>query len=263
MLNALIMSLVLSASAPGGLLSDPKADALFSEAQVAFEEERYGDAAGLLERAYLIEPVPALLYPWAQAERSQGNCEVAVDLYQQFLDSGVEGSTADAAQSNIDRCQEEMAAAAPVVVDDDVPVDDGSDDLDDIVGAEPEPEPEPEPVKPVDDEPRKTKAWYKDPAGGVLVGLGVVGVGVGAALVGVASGAAKGAPDAGTHDDYLGERDRATGLRNGGAAALSIGGALLLGGIIRYVVVAKKNKKTSTTAWFDGRSGGFAVSGRF
>lgn len=263
MLNALIVSLLLSASAPGGLLSDPKADALFSEAQLAFEEERYGDAASLLERAYLIEPVPALLYPWAQAERSQGNCDVAVDLYQQFLDSGVEGSTAEAAQKNIARCEEEMAAAVPPPIVDEPVEDDGTDDLDDIVGAEPEPEPEPEPVKPVDDEPRKTKAWYKDPAGGVLVGLGVAGVATGTALLVVASGAAADAPDAGTHDDYLGERDRATSLRNGGAAALSIGSALLLGGIIRYVVVAKKNKKTSATAWYDGRSGGFALTGRF
>ncbi len=262
MLNALIVSLMLCASAPGGLLSDPKADALFSEAQLAFEEERYADAASLLERAYLIEPVPALLYPWAQAERSQGNCDVAVDLYQQFLNSGVEGSTAEAAQKNIARCEEEMAAAAPIV--EEPPVEDeGTDDLDEIVGTEPEPQPEPEPAKPVDDEPRKTKAWYKDPAGGVLVGLGVAGVATGVALVVVASGAAEGAPDAGTHDDYLGERDRATSLRNGGAAALSIGSALLLGGVIRYVVVAKKNKKTSATAWYDGRGGGVAVTGRF
>ena len=261
-LTTIVASLLLFTAAPSDLLSDPKAQEYWEQAQFLFQEEDYGGAAKMLEKAYLVEPVPDLLYPWAQAERINGNCDVAIDLYQQFLDTGAEGKIAEAAQTNIDRCNEELAESGAVVpTDDPLPEDD---DLEEIIDEQPDPEPEPEPVKRTDDEPKsKPRAWYKDPAGGVLTGLGVVGVGAGVALIFVATGAAKGAPDADDHDDYFGERDRATGLRNGGAAALSIGSALLLGGIIRYAVVAKKNKRADTTAWFDGRGGGVSVRGRF
>jgi hypothetical protein len=96
--------------------------------------------------------------------------------------------------------------------------------------------------------------------GGVLFGVGLAGVGVGAGLLGVASSTAKGAPDAATNDGYLEERGRATKFRNGGAIALSIGGALLVGAVIRYAVVAKKNKKPKSAAL---RPYGFGLAGRF
>jgi hypothetical protein len=187
-----------------------------------------------------------LLYPWAQAERSRGNCAAAVELYQRFLDSNPPEAAATPARENMERCQEELAAAAP-----DEPT--GDDIVEEVIeDDEPEPEPEPEPAPVKKDEPPKKKAWYKDPVGGVLVGVGVAGVGAGAALVGLAASSAGKVADEGSHSDYLAARERATGLRNGGAIALSIGGALVLGGVVRYVVVAKKGKQgqqPNAAAW--------------
>lgn len=259
LLSVVLSSVLMTAAGPDELLSDPEAQSLVSEAQFLFSEGNFGDAAKLIEKAYLIEPVPELLFPWAQAEREQGNCRAAVDLYNRMLEEIPEGPMADSARQNIARCEEEMGPEEEVVpvVDDDLLEED-----------EPfeEAEPEPEPAKPKDDPPKsKSKEWYKDPAGGVLTGLGIVGVGTGVALLAVASSTANGAPDAANVTAYRDESDRALTQRNAGAAVLSIGGALLVAGVVRYVLVAKKNKSNATASLWTapGGGGGLVVSGRF
>lgn len=238
-----IVPLLLALAAPGQLLSNPEAQAKLREAQEAFQEEDFDAAAAAVEAAYIIEPEPMLLFPWAQAERSRGNCEAAVALYSRFLDSDAQApdEMVTLATENRDLCQAELDEAG-----DDVIVDDDETSVVDEVLAEEDPEPPPpEPVG-TDDQP-KAKAWYKDPVGGVLVGVGVAGVGAGVGLLAVASSRAKGASELDSHTDYLDARTGATSLRNGGAIALSIGGALVIGGVVRYLLVAKKNK--AATAW--------------
>lgn len=235
-----VASLVLALAAPGQLLSNPDAKAKLQEAQAAFKSEDYDAAAAAVEAAYIIEPNPMLLYPWAQAERSRGNCAAAVELYRRFLDSNPPEAAATPARENMERCEEQLAAEAPEPEPEPEPVDE-------VIEEEPEPEPEQKPV--VKDEQPKAKRWYADPVGGVLVGVGVVGVGVGAGLLGAAGSKAKKVGDAEMHTEYLDMRDGATKLRNGGAVALSIGGALLIGGVVRYVLVAKKGKQGKASAW--------------
>lgn len=241
-LSSLSYAPLLLALAAPGLLSNPEAKAKFQEAQEAFRTEDYDAAAAAVEAAYIIEPQPMLLYPWAQAERSRGNCGAAVELYGRFLESDPPEAAATPARENMERCQEQLdaEAAEEEEIIEDIEDDDLEEDL------EPDPAPIPAPVT-TDDQP-KAKAWYKDPLGGVLVGVGVAGVGAGVGLMVVASSSAGKAPEQDSHQGYLDERDRATGLRNGGAIALSIGGALVLGGVVRYVLVAKKSKQAST-AW--------------
>ncbi len=254
-LSAVLSSQLMIAAGPNDLLSDPEAQALVSEAQILFSEGNFGDAAKLIEKAYLIEPVPELLFPWAQAEREQGNCRAAIDLYGRLLEEIPEGRMADSARSNIALCEEEMPPEEETVaVVDDEPLE----EID-----EPEPEPEPVAVTKTDEQP-KAKQWFKDPAGGVLTGLGVVGVGAGAALLIVARGTANGAPDAASLDDYNAQSDSALTQRNAGAGVLSVGGALLVAGVIRYALVAKKNKASATASvWTAPGSGGVVLSGRF
>ncbi len=236
-----IVPLVMALAGPGGLLSDPEAQAKFQEAQEAFQAEDFVAAAKAVEAAYLIEPEPLLLYPWAQAERSQGNCKVAIELYQRFIDSNA--ATEEMIQNALEnqtRCQEQIDAEEEEEIVEEI-IDD---DPEEVIEEEEE---LPPPSKEIDDEP-KAKAWYKDPVGGVLAGLGVVGVGVGAGLLGSGSSTAGQVSDEDMHTDYLAQRDRATGLRNGGAVAMSLGGALLVGGVVRYLLVARKNKQAAT-AW--------------
>ena len=245
---------MLGFAGPEPFLKDPEAMQAFTDAQAAFNAQNFEEASRLLEKAYMIEPKTDLLYPWAQAERNLGNCDVAIDLYQQFLDAGAEGQFAEAAQQNIDRCKEEVGEEEEEIIP--VPTDDP---LEDELEEEEEEEPEPEPVKREDDQP-KTKKWYADPVGGVLFGVGLAGVGAGVGLLGVAGSTARGAPNAATNDGYLEERDRATTFRNAGAIVLSIGGALLVGAIIRYAVVAKKNKQPKSAHL---RPSGLGLTGRF
>lgn len=257
-LSVVLSSLLLSAAAgPDELLSDPEAQILVAEAQILFAEGNFADAAKLIEKAYLIEPVPELLFPWGQAEREQGNCRAAVDLYNRMLEEIPEGPMADAARGKIEQCEEEMGPEEEIV-----PVVD-PDPIEEDPLEEEDPAPAPTPVKPKDDEP-KAKKWYLDPAGGVLTGLGVAGVGAGAALLGVASSTANNAPNAATVGDYNDDSDRAVTFRNAGAGVLSVGGALLVAGIIRYALVAKKNKASATASvWTAPGGGGLTLVGRF
>ena len=229
-----IVPLLLALAAPGQLLSNPEAQAKLREAQQAFKDQDFDAAAAAVEAAYIIEPQSMLLYPWAQAERSRGNCAAAVELYQRFLDADPPEEAAAPARENMERCQEQLDAEAAAE--------------DEVVEDEPEDELEPAPALVTQDQPPKAKAWYQDPVGGVLVGVGVAGVGAGAALLGLAASKAGKAADRDSHTGYLDERDGATTLRNGGAIALSIGGALVVGGVVRYLLVAKKAKQAET-AW--------------
>ncbi len=258
LLSVVLSSMLVMASGPDELLSDPEAQTLVSEAQILFAEGNFTDAAKLIEKAYLIEPVPELLFPWAQAEREQGNCRAAIDLYNRMLEEIPEGPMADSARKNIARCEEEIGPeeVVPVVED---PLDE------DPFEEEEEPEEEaPEPVTKKDDDEPKAKQWYKDPVGGVLSGLGIAGVGAGTALLIVATSNANAAPDAPTVVDYNDQSDQAVTQRNVGAGVLSVGGALLVAGIIRYVLVAKKDKANATASvWTAPGSGGVVFSGRF
>lgn len=69
-----------------------------------------------------------------------------------------------------------------------------------------------------------------------------------AVLLGVARSNAKSANEAPNYPAYLHEREKATSLRNAGAAVLGIGGALLIGDVIRYSTLAAKQRKTAKTA---------------
>lgn len=255
-MNALCLVLSL-ALAPGKLLDDPKAQKLFDEAQKAFEQKDYATASDKLERAYLIEPAPELLYPWAQAERNLDRCESAIDLYQKFIDTDPGERMVGAAQQNIDRCKETLAAQQP---EEPPPVPEvGSDD-------ETAPRDDTPPAKPKGEQGQDdgAKNIGRDPAGAVLVSLGGVGVIAGAVLLGVASKQAKKtANDGNEHTTYLDMRKAALTQRNAGIAVMVVGGALIVAGAIRYGLLARKQKRTDVGLWVDRTGGVVSFSTRF
>jgi tetratricopeptide (TPR) repeat protein len=251
-----VLSLAL-AVAPARVVSDAEAKRLVDEAKQAFSVGDYAEAADKIEAAYLIEPVPTLLYPWAQAERSRGNCRTAVDLYQKFIDSDPGEAISAQARENIDRCQEQLAQEPEEEEEDD------DDDIVDAVLADPNPlaavEPEPDTTTPTDD----VRPWHEDPTGGVLLGVGLAGVAVGLGLYGGASSIAKSVADEESHQAYADRRQRATGLRTGAVVAVSIGGALIVGAVIRYATQSRKASKGELTGWVDPWGGGLGWTGRF
>jgi tetratricopeptide (TPR) repeat protein len=256
---ACVLSLALAA-APARVVSDAEAKRLVDEAKQAFSVGDYAEAADKIEAAYLIEPAPTLLYPWAQAERSRGNCRTAVELYQKFIDSEPGEAISAQARENIDRCEEQLAREADEEEEEE---EDEDEDIVDAVLADPNPlaavEPEPDTRTPTDD----VRPWHKDPAGGVLLGVGLAGVGVGLGLYGGASSIAKSVADEESHQAYAERRQRATGLRTGGVVAVSIGGALIVGAVIRYATQSRKAKKGELTGWVDPWGGGLGWTGRF
>lgn len=246
---AVILALSL-ALGPEPLLRDLDAQAAFAAAQQAFADKDYATASAQLEKAYMLEPEPELLYPWAQAERNLGRCESAIDLYEKFIDTGPSQKMVDAANQNIDRCKETIAATEPAIEPE----------------IEPEPELDPDPPPPrvdptTDTPPKDDKPVGKDVAGGVLVGVGGVAIVVGAALLGVARKQAKATANADDNNTYLLMRDKAAKFNGGGIAMLVTGGVLVVAGVVRYGVLAKRKKSRDVAMFFDGRSIGLA--GRF
>lgn len=256
-LLTLMMSLALGV-APAEVVSDAEAKRLVGEARQAFSAGDYAEAAEKIEAAYLIEPAPALLYPWAQAERSRGDCRSAIELYQKFLDSGPDEAIAAAATENIERCEAQLALEPPEEEDDD-------EDIVEAVLGEEEPFGTEEEKTEVAPTPTRddVRPWYKDPVGGVLLGVGLAGVGVGLGLYGGASSVAKGVADEDTHQSYADRRQRAGALRTGSIVAVSVGGALVVGAVIRYVTRSRKAKQTELSGWFDPRGAGLGWTGRF
>lgn len=270
-----LLALLIASGPSQGLLSDAKAMEHFQAAQAAFNEGDYAKASQQLEKAFLIEPADALLYPWAQAERFAGHCEVAIDLYEKFLATDPSENFRVAAQENLQRCQEEIdkanaaaaaAASAETEGEDDTKVEPINDGWDDVANSEAETNPGKK-----DDEPKKARKWYLDPVGGVLSGVGIAGVATGGALLGVASSRAGQVADEDDNQSYVDARRSATTLRNAGAAVISVGGALLIAGIVRYALLATKDSRAknksaraSVGPWFGGaRTTGVTFQTRF
>lgn len=248
-----VVAWVLSSSltlGPSSILGDPQAQAVFEEAQAAFEAKDFAAASKLLERAYMLEPNPVLLYPWAQAERNLDHCAVAIDLYRQFIESAPSQRMVDDAQKNIERCEESLAAAEPEPAPEPEPA------------VDPEPPPRPKDPTPPTDAP-DDKPVGRDAAGAVLVSLGAVGLVVGTALAVTAAKKAKVAHEADDNLAYLDARKSALGLRAGGIASLVVGGALVLAGVIRYGVLARKRGRGDVALLLPRGGAGLAWSGRF
>lgn len=254
-LLALLLSVSL-ALAPSKLLDDPKAQQLFEEAQQAFEQKDYATASARLEQAYLIEPAAELLYPWAQAERNLDRCESAIDLYEKFIDTHPSQRMVEAAEQNIARCKETLAANAPA---EPPPVPAAGED-DETAPREDTPPPRPKADPQRDDAPRKVG---RDPAGAVLVSVGAAGVIAGAVLLGIASKQAKKTSDAKDNSNYLDMRAAAMKQRNAGIAVMVVGGALVVAGAIRYGLLARKQKRTDVGVWVDRTGGVVSLSTRF
>lgn len=260
MLASLVVSVAL-VLAPAELLRDPEARRLFDEAQAAFENGDYATASERLEAAYLIEPEPALLYPWAQAERQLDRCESAIGLYEKFLDSKPSERMATAAQGNIDRCKAKLENASEPAAPEPTP---GTDDETAPVATNDEFTEDDEPEPTDGERPRSDKIGVA--VGATLLGVGAVGLIAGGTMLGLATGRAKAMDDATTNTRYLELRQQALKLHTAGIAVLAVGGALVVGGIVQLAIVGakrRKAKKNDVAMFFDGRSAGIVWAGRF
>ena len=209
----------------------PESRERYDKAQKLLGRKKYEEAAAEYARAYAIEPAPFLLYMQGASEQLAGNCNVAIRLFEKFIDAGPTEVDYEAAASQIEACE---GTPPPY----------------------PEPEPDPEPyVSPlpdpdpgeIDETPRRPAA--RDPLAHALTwpGLAVAGVGAGLLIeshrrrrVASSSGLTEG-----EHEELL---QPAVPMSRAGIALVSIGGAALVAGLIRFAVVARSSAATSKSA---------------
>jgi hypothetical protein len=76
---------------------------LNTQGEQAYQNGQFGDAANLLQQAYAIKPVPALLFNIARAYERMGNDEQAIRFYQRYLDAqGTDAETVKKAARALD-----------------------------------------------------------------------------------------------------------------------------------------------------------------
>ena len=187
---------------------DPRALALHGARLL--DQGQIDEAIAVLEQAQKLELTYEGCYALGQALRKKdGNCTRAMPNYQCAAERAPDADLKITADGQIGRClrqgQLELDPGKERVV---------------IVTRPPPPKP-----------------WYRDTAGGVLLGLGLGAVGLGSGLMVHAEGRATMATE--NLDGFYG----AEGVdqeRLGGTVSLSVGGALLVGSIVRYIVVSRR-----------------------
>ena len=232
-------------------LEDPEAIAHADAAAAAGNVGDYDKAIDHLKAAYAIEPLPVLLYAWAQAERLAGNYHAAVALYEEFLEQNPDGEIAKQARVNLlDARTKALEQGPPETTPEQDP--------------DPEPVTEPGEEEPSDDEPTESPLEGEKLAP-ALLGVGAVIAITGGALMGVGAARVSDSPSAATEDAYFAEIDVGRNIYYGGAALLGAGGLIIVGGAIRYAVVAKRGKapKSTAAAVVTPRMVGLSWSGRF
>src|SRR5687767_4468850 len=178
----------------------------------AYHAGDYATASREFEAAFKMDPVPTLLFTWAQAEREGGNCDKAMPLYKKYLHSDINKKQIEATREKMKLCDGKVSAPPPKV--------------------------EPTPT-PTETQPR----WYENKLGGALTVAGVVGVGLGIVYFAKASGTRSDAQKAMFLDDFKSGLADATTERRVGAVSLTIGLGLIASGIAVYVIQDKQDRK--------------------
>ena len=110
---SVLIMLWLTAVARADEPKTPEARSHYTTAAAAFTNQQYGEASQHFAAAYEIEPLPDLLWSWAQSERLAGNCVTAIGLYKKYAREATKPSKAQAANEKIAVCEREAPPAPP------------------------------------------------------------------------------------------------------------------------------------------------------
>jgi tetratricopeptide (TPR) repeat protein len=209
---SIALALVLAVSGAASAQDNAaRAMQLFEESRGHYDAGRFDVAAELLREAYSLSPDPTLLYNMGRAYEGADRVREALDAYERYLRDA--GDVRD--RGAIERRVQTLRAR-----------------LEREEGGEPEPGPsEPEPA------PAPSGGGGVDPAGWVVMGIGVLGVGAGIVLGVLSNDAHDTAADPMTsHEDAVAQQQTAYDLASGANAAFIAGGALALAGLIWGIV---------------------------
>jgi tetratricopeptide (TPR) repeat protein len=247
---ALLLASSPAVAAPKGA----QAKAAFERGVTAYQKQDYAGAAEALGKSFALEADVETLYAWAQAERQQDHCSKAMELYEKILKFDMPDENKKVVRGKLDECKAIIAAQKPPPPPVEPPP----------VKADPDPppvvdKPEPPPVTP------GARAWWKDPVGDSLVGLGVVGLGVGGYFLLAGSKANSDAAAANNYFDFERLSNKADSDGKIGIIGTACGGALLVTGIVWFATHRGKPHKaeTAVTGFVAPSGGGLAAFGRW
>jgi hypothetical protein len=208
---------------------------LFKQGVEAYKAGRYDEAAGLLGKAYALDPKPEMLFPLAQAERLGGHCPAAIIHYKKLLESLTDLTTAKLVQNNVALCEQtESVDTKPKHVD----------------VTPPPPPPPPKTIVKVEN--------HTDIVSLLLVAGGTLSIGTSVGFYIAANGARDDAAHARTLDDHNSFEDRAN-LDRGLSITTAVVGVGLVGFAV-YRWVKGGGEQAPATVSIAPTAGGTTVS---
>lgn len=257
-LSGLLAAAVLLTGAPlaSAAPKTPEAKAAFDRGVAAYTANDFAGASEALGQSYALEPDVETLFAWAQTERKLDHCDKASELYGKLLAYELPEENKAAIRTKLAECKAIIAAQKPVEPPPTPPA---------TTTPVPEPvAPVPQPLPTEDPGPVWTpRAWWKDPVGGALVGVGVVGLGVGGYLLISARSLDADKANASSYGEFERLEDKASSRGTLGVIAAAGGGALLVTGIVWYATRGSAERPTQVTGWITADGGGVAAAGRF
>lgn len=210
------------------------------------EAGRYEQALAVLDEAERERPLPVFVYVRATVEERRGDCERASVLYREFLAHDVPEADAEDARQGQARCREALGLPAEDPVVPEPPASEQAGEASDREGRDGVDGERGDEVDrgPGDGrEPPRSRRWYADPLGGVLMAGGVAGLGVGLGLYVQSRSDARAADDASSLQTFDDRAQRAVRLDRAGIATMAVGGALLVAGAVRYALVGTRDRR--------------------
>ncbi len=205
------------------LLWAPPSNEAAERAERHFAAGEYEAAIVALEQAYAIEPDRAFVFAMGSAWQALGECEKATEQYERFLGTDPSAEQAASARERIALCRPRKPPPPLVVAPP-------------PASAEPMPA---EPTRPADRRADDARPWHRDPAGGVLLGLGLA-VAVGGTALEIAGATRRlGADDASGEQDFRRQLRQSNTMQGVGIGMIASGTALVLGAVIRYALVRR------------------------
>jgi tetratricopeptide (TPR) repeat protein len=223
---------LLLALEPTGSDAEPEPESAAvgrTDAATLFQLGLYREAAEAFAREYETNPDPALLFGRAVALKRSGDCLSAIEAFEVFIAAGPPAADVEEAEGQIDQCRAIVDATAKA--------------------ASPPPRVQPPPpetptsaVMQDDRAPPRARPWHRDPAGGVLVGVGVPLLATGIGLYAGSFALAERSPPT-MQTDHESRRDRVRALAASGLPIMAVGAALVIAGAIRWGVVARQQRR--------------------
>jgi hypothetical protein len=223
----------LGAERTSGDAADDVEDVV-AEAEQAIIEGRYIAAAQAYARAYALQPRATFLYARAHALRLAGDCRAAIAVFETFVEQAPPAQDVEDARGWIAACEQVLAAQQGPSAGAPAPATSSAPPPRAVVEAPP-------PLPP------STRPWHRDPAGGALLGVGVVSTTVGASAYVAAAVLARTPSGPETEDAHVKRSRKITAASATGAAGLVTGAILIVGSVIRYTIVARQPGRRSTS----------------